>query len=146
MSDWIVHLKTCLLSAMTNKLILLGLGGAAGTILRYAIGKWFNEQPWTRGLPWGTFVINVTGSFILGAAAVMILEHLPPGKQGWYLLIGTGFCGGYTTFSTFELETFRLVRDGSWAMAVANVVGSVLVGFLGLVLAVALVNGLFPRR
>ena len=146
MTEWIEQLRAWLLGAMMSKLILLGLGGAAGTIARYAIGKWFNEQPWTRGLPWGTFVINVTGSFILAAAAVIVLERLPPARQDWYLLIGTGFCGGYTTFSTFELETFRLVRDGSWGMALANVMGSVLMGFAGVVLAVALVNGFLPRR
>ncbi len=146
MSEWRDKLRIWLYSAMIGKLILLGVGGAAGTIARYGIGKWFNEQPWTRGLPWGTFVINVTGSFILALAAVIILERLPPSSQDWYLLIGTGFCGGYTTFSTFELETFRLVRDGGWRMALANVLGSVLVGFAGVVLAVAIANGLFPRR
>jgi len=131
---------------ITSKLIVLGAGGAAGTIARYAVGKWFNEQPWARGLPWGTFVVNVTGSFILALAAVLVLERLPPARQDWYLFIGTGFCGGYTTFSTFEWETFKLIRDGSYAWALANVLGSVAAGFVGILLAVALVNGLFPRR
>ena len=126
-------------------MLLLMLGGALGTYARYALSKWFSDQPWAQGFPFATLVINVSGSFILAAAAVVILERLPPEHGYWYLLIGTGFCGGYTTFSTFEWETFKLVRDGSWWYALANAAGSVLVGFLGVVLAVALVSWLFPR-
>ncbi len=96
------------------KALLLVLGGGLGTYVRWWLSSWIAVQPWVRGLPIGTFVINVSGSFILGAAAVLILERLPPQHQDWYLLVGTGFCGGYTTFSTFEWETFKLIRDGSW--------------------------------
>jgi CrcB protein len=126
-------------------MLLLIVGGAVGTVVRYWIGRWFNEQPWTHGLPYGTFVINVSGSFILAAAAVIIEDWLPAEYGNLYLLIGTGFCGGYTTFSTFEWETFKLVRDGSWWYALANVVGSVGAGFAGVVLAVALVRWLVPE-
>jgi CrcB protein len=129
-----------------HKMILVFLGGGLGTIARYLVGKWFNEQPWGQAFPWGTFAINVSGSFILGAAAVVLLERLPPDYQQWYLLIGTGLCGGYTTFSTFEWETYRLIRDGSWWYALANVLGSVLAGFVGILLGVALVGVVFPKR
>lgn len=127
-------------------MILLMMGGAVGTYLRYVLGRWFNSQPWAHGFPYGTLFINVTGSFILGAAALVILERLPLEYRDWYLLVGTGFCGGFTTFSTFEWETYQLVRDGSWPRALVNVTASVAAGFLGVVAAVALVNWLLPRR
>jgi len=128
------------------KALLLVVGGGLGTYIRWRLGNWFAAQPWTKGLPYGTFVINVSGSFVLGVAAALILDRLPPEHQDWYLLLGTGFCGGYTTFSTFEWETFKLIRDGSWGYALANVLGSVLAGFAAVVLAVVLVHAIWPPR
>src|ERR1700738_3045177 len=106
-----------------NKMLLVVLGGALGCWLRYVVSRWCGLQPWGQVFPWGTFLVNVSGSFILALAAVIILGGLAPGHQDWYLLIGTGFCGGFTTFSTFEWETFKLVRDGSWWLALVNVFG-----------------------
>ena len=127
-------------------MVWLLVGGAVGTYARYLVGRWFNLQPWGQTFPYGTLFINVSGSFILGIAAVLILERMRPEYQDWYLLIGTGFCGGYTTFSTFEWETFKLVRDGSWPLALANVLGSVVAGFVGVILGVVLINSVLPKR
>lgn len=134
MPDWLV------------KTLLLTVGGAVGTNARYWLGLWINMQPWTRGFPLGTMIVNVSGSFILGLVAIIFIERLPPDYRNWYLLLGAGFCGGYTTFSTFEYETFRLIQDGSWVMALVNVLGSVLAGFFAVVLAVAMINEISPRQ
>ncbi len=137
---------------LTSKVSLLAIGGALGTNARYWLATWLNHaswlaaSPWLSGFPLGTFVINVSGSFVLGLVGVIFLDRLPPTQQGWFLLLGTGFCGGYTTFSTFEWETLQLLRNGSWRMAAINVVGSVSVGFLGVVLGAALGGLLFPKR
>ena len=146
MKDFLYLLGSWLYAALTNKLVLLAIGGAVGTICRYGLAKSLGETAWGKAFPLGTFVINITGSFVLGMAATIILERLPPTRQDLYLLLGTGFCGGYTTFSTFEWETYKLVRDGSWWIALANIVGSVVIGFLGVVLAVALTRLILPKQ
>lgn len=127
-------------------MLLLLLGGAAGTLARYGVGHWFASHPWGRAFPLGTLFINVSGSFVLGFAAVVIFERLPEQHHHWYFLVGVGFCGAYTTFSTFEWETFQLLRHGRWLAALANVLGSVLAGFAAVVLGVAAALWLFPRE
>lgn len=127
-------------------MVLVMLGGAIGSLARYLVSLWFNTHYWAQGFPYGTMFINVSGSFILAVGAVLVFERLPPGYEHWFVLIGTGFCGGYTTFSTFEWETFKLVRDHSWVYALLNVFGSCAAGFAGVLLGVGLVSLLFPRR
>jgi fluoride exporter len=120
---------TCVL---THPITLIGLGGAVGSNARYWIGLWFRAQPWAQEYTWGTFVINVSGSLLLGIVAALFRDRAGPG----FLLLGTGFCGGYTTFSTFSLETLELVRDGKPWAAAGYVLGSVLAGLIGVWLAV----------
>ncbi len=137
-------------AVLTSKVMLLAIGGAVGTNARYWLAVWFDEAAWRHGtwlgvFPLGTFVINVTGSFVLGVVGVAFKERWPEHGE-WFLFLGTGLCGGYTTFSTFEWETLRLLRDGSWMMAAVNVVGSVIVGLIGVVLGAMVGNLLFPRQ
>ena len=132
--------------ALHSHVLMLLVGGAAGTYLRYNVGKWFNSQPWGEAFPFGTLFINVTGSFILAVAAVIIFDVLEPQREEWYMLVGVGFCGGYTTFSTFAWETFKLIRLGSWWYALANSLGSVIAGLVGVFLGVLLTEAIFQRR
>lgn len=125
---------------------LVALGSAAGGNLRYWLGRWVDAQQWPGGLPWGTVVVNVSGSTLLGFFAVLFLERLAPARRELYLLLGTGVCGGYTTFSTFEWETYKLLRESNWPAALANVAGSVLLGFAGLAAGVLLAHLVAGRR
>jgi CrcB protein len=137
-------------TVLTGSTALLTIGGALGTNARYWLGYWLGEASWRAHSEWlsafpvGTFVINVTGSFLLGLVGVLFLERMPDNRH-WFLLLGVGFCGGYTTFSTFEWETFKLLRDGLYWIAAANVLGSVCVGLLGVVFGAALGDWIFKN-
>jgi CrcB protein len=109
-------------------LLILGLAGAIGTLARYGIGGWIQERAGT-GFPWGTLVINIVGSTIL-AFMFRFAEGtvVRPEVRG---LVGIGFCGAFTTFSTFSYEAARLIEDGQWNRAVLYVAASVVLALVG---------------
>ncbi|MFN3478928.1 MAG: fluoride efflux transporter CrcB [Thermodesulfovibrionales bacterium] len=111
-------------------LAIVGIGGFFGAITRYSLGLWIGQK-WGRIFPLGTFFINVSGSFFIGLLMSLFTERFIINPQ-WRLLLVVGFLGAYTTFSTFEYETGRLVKDGEWLIASMNVVFSVFIGFLAL--------------
>lgn len=101
------------------------LGGAIGAPLRY-LTDLFVQSRHDSVFPWGTFTVNVLGSLILGVTAAAVVALAPP---TWVLaLVGTGFCGALTTFSTFGFETIRLLEEGSVLTAVGNCAASLVVG------------------
>ena len=109
----------------------IGLGGFAGALARYWLSGWIAAHAGVV-FPFGTFVINLSGSFALGL--LLALFEQQAGSPAARLALGTGFLGAYTTFSTFTYETIRLIEEGSLLLATLNVVGSVVLG-LGAVLA-----------
>jgi CrcB protein len=117
-----------------TKYWVVGLGGFLGSILRFWLGGYISNRMGAR-FPYGTFVINVTGSFLIGLVVTLLAErtHWSPNLR---YLIPIGFIGGYTTFSTFELETFQSLRDGELLSAFLNVILSVGAGFLAVWLGV----------
>ena len=126
---------------MTTRLLpylLVGVGGFLGANARYLTARWTGQVVDAR-FPLGTFLINVSGSFVLGLIGGLLAARLVPHGDAVRLALGVGFLGAFTTFSTFEYETNALLEDGVWITAVANVVLSVLVGLIavraGLVVA-----------
>jgi CrcB protein len=117
--------------------LLVGLGGALGSNARYWLGHWFKAQPWAQDYFWGTFVINVSGSVLLGLVAALFRDRVGAG----FLLLGTGFCGGYTTFSTFSLEVVEFLQRGRWDLALLYAGTSVLAGLAGFAAVFLLVRG-----
>lgn len=102
-------------------LVLTLIAGAVGALARFVLDAVIKSR-WSSSLPVGTVTINVSGSLLLGVLAAMVLFHGQP--SAWQTIVGTGFCGGYTTFSTASFETVRLVQQGRSGLALANAAGS----------------------
>jgi CrcB protein len=130
-----------MISFLTHPIVLLTVGGAVGTNARYWLGVWIASHRWTEHFPLATFVINVSGSLLLGLIVVPLHNRLP----SWWILLGVGFCGGYTTFSTFALETIHLIRYHQPGIALLNVVGSVVIACVVTWMALATMESIYPR-
>lgn len=98
--------------------LYVAFGAAVGAPLRWWVDQWVQRR-WSPAFPWGTFSVNVAGSFVLG-----VLLAAAPDNNTLLLLMGVGFCGALTTFSSFAWESYRLVEDGADLFAWANVLGS----------------------
>ncbi len=106
--------------------------------MRYLIGTAIMQRFGGR-FPLGTFVINITGSFLIGLLMTLLTEKFAP-HPNWRLLLVIGFLGGYTTFSSFEYETFQSVRGGGHWLALGYVVSSVILGYAGVWLGVVVAS------
>ena len=111
------------------KYLMVGMGGAAGSALRFWLGSYLGGRLGSR-FPYGTFAVNISGSFLIGMILTVMAEKTQ-WSANWRYLVPIGFIGGYTTFSAFEYETFRLFQDGQLLTAALNVALSVIVGFVG---------------
>lgn len=109
--------------SFTTCLIVM-FGGALGTLARYVVSML--AMPISRELPWGTILINVTGSFVIGFFGTLTLAHgRYPVSENVRLFVMIGLCGGYTTFSSFSLQTLDLLRGGAIVRAALNIIASV---------------------
>ncbi|HEX5227870.1 MAG TPA: fluoride efflux transporter CrcB [Bryobacteraceae bacterium] len=110
--------------------VLVVFGGAGlGGLARYLAGTWIMQKYGGR-FPLGTFMINVTGSFLIGVLMTLLTERFQP-HPNWRLFLVVGVLGGYTTFSSFEYETYQAVRDGAHWMGLLYVAASVVLGYFG---------------
>lgn len=120
-----------------RELAAIFAGGALGSVARAALATLAVPDParW----PWPTFVVNILGAFLVGYFTTRLLERLPLSSYRRPLL-GTGLCGGLTTFSTMQVETVKMIEHGHWVLAVTYTVVSIALGLLAAYLATALVR------
>ena len=112
-------------------LVLVGIGGFAGAVARRIVDLWISDRAGA-GFPLGTLVVNLSGAFLLGLLFAWATDRdvLPREIRGPLMI---GFLGAYTTFSTWMLESWRLVEDGAWQFAMLNLAGSVVLGVIAVV-------------
>ena len=124
-------------------LLVIALGGALGTLLRYGVSRWIHVA--NDGFPWATFWTNLTGSFLLGFLLIVLLERFPPTR---YVrpFIATGILGAFTTMSTYTVETTLLIKDDHAATAVvyglSSVAAGVFLAYAGIATARVTVGGM----
>ena len=112
---------------MLSRYLVIVIGGGTGALARYVAASAIMSR-FGGKFPLGTLVINVTGSFLIGFLMTLLTERLEIDPR-WRLLLVVGFLGGYTTFSSFEWETYTTVRDGELWAGMINVVSSVMLGY-----------------
>ena len=119
-----------------DKYLVVLSGAGLGGLARYLASTWIIGK-YAGRFPLGTFVINLTGSFLIGVLMTLLTERWQP-HPNWRLFLVVGVLGGYTTFSSFEYETYQAVRDGARWIGLLYVTSSVLLGYFGVWLGAAL--------
>ena len=120
-----------------KQVLFVFIGGGFGSVLRYVIGKWLNNPP--NGIPYGTFTANLLGSLLIG----IILGYAAKNEtftQNHILLLATGFCGGFTTFSTFAYENQVFLKSGDFTSFAFYTIASFVLGFLAVFAGIYLVK------
>ena len=120
-----------------RELAAVFVGGAVGALARAALNTVVIRDP--DSWPWPTFIVNIVGAVLVGYFTTRLLERLPLSSYRRPLL-GTGFCGGLTTFSTMQVETVTMIQHGHWVKAAAYTTSSIVLGLLAVYLATALVR------
>jgi CrcB protein len=120
--------------------VWVGIGGCIGACSRFAIGNWAAHR-FGFGFPYGTFIINITGAFLIGIILTLLAERMTADPR-WRLLIVVGGLGGYTTFSSFAYEAFALADRGQWLRAGTYIIGTNVLGIAACVAGVFLTRRL----
>ena len=125
-----------------KQLLLVFIGGGAGSVLRYITGKTLNSSQ--TGIPYGTFAANILGSLLIGIILGLAVKNETL-TQNHTLLLATGFCGGFTTFSTFAYENHVFLKSGDFTSFAIYTIASFIFGFLAVFAGIYLVNYLWTN-
>lgn len=121
-------------------ILFVSLGAIAGANLRYLVSRWAARAIAT-SFPYGTLIVNITGSLILGFFLVWTTERVLADPR-WRLLIAVGFCGGYTTFSSYAFETISYFEQGHWILLAVNIVMNNVLSLAAVIAGAALARAL----
>ena len=122
-----------------KNIVLVFIGGGVGSVLRYIIGKYLNNPE--TGIPYGTFLANILGSLLIGIILGLAARNNTL-NSNQTLLLATGFCGGFTTFSTFAYENHVLLKSGDFTSFAIYTIASFVVGFLAVFLGLYIIKWL----
>lgn len=120
--------------------LLVFLGGGLGSVLRFSISKWIPFSP--NQFPWATLTANILSCFFLGLLFYIFINRTDL-SQSQKVFFTAGFCGGFSTFSTFSLENYQFLQNGNWSLGIINILGSICLGLLGLWLGVQVAKMVF---
>jgi CrcB protein len=126
---------------MLRNILIVGTGGFIGSVMRYLVQIFF-EKGMVTTFPWGTFVANIVGSFIIGIVFALAEKGNFMNSE-WRIFLAVGVCGGFTTFSSFAYNNLNLLKDNSYGQLLWNVGGSLFFGILAVYLGIILVRAIF---
>ncbi|MCE4564247.1 fluoride efflux transporter CrcB [Maribellus sp. CM-23] len=126
---------------MLRTILIVGTGGFIGSVMRYLV-QLFVEKGLSSTFPWGTFIANIAGSFIIGIVFALAQKGNLLSAE-WRMFLAVGICGGFTTFSSFAYNNLMMLKDGVYGQFIWNVGGSLVFGLLAVYLGMILVKVIF---
>jgi fluoride exporter len=121
------------------KILLVGLGGSLGSMLRYISARTIDTRI-NSSFPYGTLTVNLVGSLIIGVVYAITIRKT--GSDNWRVFLGAGFCGGFTTFSAFAVENLNMINQRMFSSSLVYIIGSILLGILAVVIGTWIGNKL----
>lgn len=126
---------------MLRTILLVGSGGFIGSVMRYLV-QYYMEKSLTSTFPWGTFIANIVGSFIIGVVFALAEKGNLMNAE-WRIFLAVGICGGFTTFSSFAYNNLTMLNERAWGSLFLNIGGNLFLGILAVYLGIILIRLIF---
>jgi fluoride exporter len=126
---------------MLRTILLVGSGGFIGSVMRYLV-QYYMEKSLTSTFPWGTFIANIAGSFIIGIVFALAEKGNLMNAE-WRIFLAVGICGGFTTFSSFAYNNLTMINERAWGSLLLNTGGNLFLGILAVYLGIILIRLIF---